>query len=169
VAAVRLGRWPGSRLARHGVVLRLAGLVAVPGGRPQIRDEHYPATHPGRRALPGDRTPKAGNPAEAAFLAIGDGAKAWLVEAAAAGASRVRSKMAEAVAFAKLHGAAAVDQALGKAALAGRFSEDDLAAILAHQQAGPVGASVRASETHSLQPGTASWAGFGATTGGEQQ
>jgi hypothetical protein len=137
-------------------------------GRPQIRDEHYPAGHAGRRALPGDRTPKAANPAEAAFLAIGDGAKTWLVEAAAAGATRVRSKMAEAVAFAKLHGAAAVDQALGTAALAGRFAEADLAAILAHQQGGSTGPPARASETHSLQPGTASWAGFGATTTGGQ-
>lgn len=137
-------------------------------GRPQIRDEHYPADHPGRRALPGERTPKAVNPAEAAFLAIGDGAKAWLVEAAAAGASRVRSKMAEAVAFAKLHGPAAVDQALGTAALAGRFAENDLATILTHQQAGPTGAPVRASETHSLQPGTAGWASFGATPADER-
>lgn len=136
-------------------------------GCPQIRDEHYPTTHPGR-ALPGDRTPKASNPAEEAFLAIGDGARAWLVEAAAAGASRVRSKMAEAVTFAKLHGSAAVDQALGTAALAGRFGEADLAAILAHQQAGPTGQTARASETHNLQPGTASWAGFGAAPAGER-
>ena len=136
-------------------------------GRPQIRDEHYPADHPGRRALPGDRTPKASNPAEAVFLQIGDGAKAWLVEAAAAGASRVRLKMAEAVAFAKLHGQAAVDQALGTAALAGRFADHDLAAILAHQHVGPAGPTTRASEIHSLQPGTSSWAGFGAK--GDQQ
>jgi hypothetical protein len=132
-------------------------------GRPQIRDEHYPAEHPGSRALPGDRTPKASNPVEEAFLAIGDGAKTWLVEAAAAGASRPRSNMAEAVIFAKLHGAAAVDQALGTAALAGRFGDADLASILAHQQAGPSGMASRASETHSLQPGTAGWAGFGAS------
>jgi hypothetical protein len=133
-------------------------------GRPRIRDEHYPADHPGRRTVPGERTPKASNPAEQAFLSIGDGARAWLVEAAATGTSRVRSKMAEAVAFAKLHGAAAVDQALGTAALAGRFAENDLVAILTHQQAGPVDAPNRASETHSLQPGTSSWANFGATT-----
>jgi hypothetical protein len=135
-------------------------------GRPQIRDEHYPAHHPGRRTVPGDRTPRAGNPAEAAFLAIGDGAKAWLVEAAAAGAARVRSKMAEAVAFAKLHGAATVDQALGTAAVAGRFADTDLAAILTHQQHAPAGsAPTRASEAHSLQRGTAGWAGFGAPAG----
>ena len=131
-------------------------------GRPQILDEHYPHDHPGRRALPGERTPKATNPAEGAFLAIGDGAKAWLVEAAASGASRVRSKMVEAVTFAKLHGPAVVDQALGTAALAGRFGEADLAAILTHQAAGSAGTLTRASEAHSLQPGTAGWAGFGA-------
>ena len=136
-------------------------------GRPQIRDEHYPADHPSRRTVPGDRTPKATNPAEQAFLGIGDGAQAWLVEAAAAGASRLRSKMAEAVTFAKLHGAVVVDQALGTAALAGRFADNDLAAILAHQHGGPAGTLTRASETHSLQPGTASWAGFGAPLTGQ--
>jgi hypothetical protein len=130
-------------------------------GRPSINDAHYPADHPGRRVVPGDRTPRATNPAEEAFLAIGDGAKAWLVEAAATGAGRVRSKMAEAVTFAKLHGNTAVDQALGTAALAGRFADRDLASILAHQQTGPTGPTTRASETHSLQPGTAGWAGFG--------
>ncbi|MCI0686911.1 MAG: IS21 family transposase [Sporichthyaceae bacterium] len=133
-------------------------------GRPQIRDEHYPPDHPSRRAVPGTRTPRAGNPAEAAFLAIGDGAASWLIEAAAAGTGRVRFKMAEAVALAKLHGIAAVDQALGTAALAGRFADTDLAAILAHQQAGPACAPVRVTERHSLQPGTASWAHFGAPT-----
>jgi hypothetical protein len=118
--------------------------------------------------LPGERTPKASNPAEGAFLAIGDGAKAWLIEAAAGGASRLRSKMAEAVTFAKLHGRVAVDQALGTAALAGRFGDNDLAAILAHQQGGPSQPGTRAGETHSLQPGTAGWAGFGAPLGGDQ-
>jgi transposase len=135
-------------------------------GRPQIRDEHYPSDHPTRTGTAGDRVPRASNAAEAAFLVIGDGAAAWLVEAAATGAVRVRSKMADAVALAKLHGAAAVDQALGTAALAGRFAEHDLAAILDHQltsSPGPASDPIRTSETHSLQPGTAGWAGFGTT------
>jgi transposase len=135
-------------------------------GRPQIRDEHYPADHPSQRPTPGERTPRATNATEAAFLAIGDGAKAWLVEAAATGTTRVRTKMADAVAFAKLHGTAVVDQALGTAALAGRFAEHDLAAILDHQQTGPATEVARASETHSLQPSTSGWANFG--TAGEQ-
>ena len=84
----------------------------------------------------------------------------------AAGAARVRSKMAEAVAFAKLHGAAVVDQALGTAAVAGRFADADLAAILTHQQRRPRGGPpTRAAEAHSLQPGTAGWAAFGTPTG----
>ena len=72
--------------------------------------------------------------------------------------------MAEAVAFAKLHGTAAVDQALGTAALAGRFADDDLGSILAHQHDEPTRRPVRPGEQHSLQPGTGSWAHFGATT-----
>ena len=62
---------------------------------------------------------------------------------------------------------AAVDQALGTAALAGRFGERDLAAIQTHQHGGPIeagGPATRVSETHSLQPGTAGWAGFGHPT-----
>ena len=103
-------------------------------GRPQHLRRALPIRSPRPPSRPGDRTPKATNPAEEAFLAIGDGAKAWLVEAAASGASRVRSKMAEAVTFAKLHAPAVLDQALGTAALAGRFADNDLAAILVHLQ-----------------------------------
>lgn len=131
-------------------------------GTPQIRDEHYPDTHPSRRTVPGDRTPRAGSASEEAFLAIGPGAGDWLTEAAAAGTSRMRSKMAEAVSLAKLHSMAAVDQALGAAALAGRFADDDLPAILAHQRSGPPAAPpARATEAHSLQTGTSAWALFG--------
>jgi transposase len=130
-------------------------------GRPQIRDEHYPCDHPSRQPTPGERTPRATNPAEATFLAIGDGAATWLVEAAAAGTSRMRTKMVDAVTLAKLHGTTVVDQALGVAALAGRFGEHDLTAILDHQQTGPATDPARASETHSLQPGTSAWASFG--------
>jgi transposase len=166
-------RWCGEELVvtviNDGGPVEIARHARGQRGRPQIRDEHYPSDHPGRRALPGDRTPRAANPAEAAFLAIGEGAAAWLVEAAATGASRVRSKMAEAVAFAKLHGPAAVDQALGTAALAGRFADADLAAILTHQQHGPSVPPTRVTEAHSLQPGTAGWAGFGATDPGSAQ
>jgi transposase len=130
---------------------------SVPG-RPAITDAHYPP----RASKDGDRTPRANTAEEAAFLALGPGAAAWLVEAAAAGTRGVRRKMAEAVALAKLHGTTRVDQALGTAAIAGRFSDNDVIRILAHQAGGGDGQPTRASETHSLQPGTAAWARFGA-------
>lgn len=108
-----------------------------------------------------DRRPRARNGQESAFLAIGDGAAQWLVEAAAAGANRIRTKMAEAIMLAKLHGAQAVDRALGTAAAAGRFADGDLQAILDHHRHGPVNEPRRAGERHSLQPGTGAWAAFG--------
>ena len=132
-------------------------------GQAVLADGHYP-----QRTRPaGERTPRAQTAAEQAFLAIGDGARSWLVEAAAAGATRVRGKLAEAVTLAKLHGPGAVDQALGTAALAGRFGDGDLLAILTHQLGGPRSQPARASEAHSLQPGTAVWAQLGTTTSGE--
>jgi len=126
-------------------------------GRPSIREEHYPPRPPG--AL--ERRPKAGTLEEQAFLAIGPGAAEWLTRAAAAGTVRLRRKVAEAVALAKLHGAGDVDEALAAAAAAGRFGEGDLAAILAHRGAQVIEFPARASEQTSLQRSTRSWEGFG--------
>jgi transposase len=126
-------------------------------GRPSIQDEHYPPKPPG--AL--ERVPRAQSAAEAAFLAIGPGASAWLTRAAAAGAGRVRRKMAEAVDLAKLHGADAVDDALRIAADAGRFDEGALAAILAHHQSQSAQViAFPAREASSLQRSTRAWEGF---------
>jgi hypothetical protein len=134
-------------------------------GRPQIRDEHYPP----RPSGPLDRQPHPRRAEEAAFLAIGEGAAQWLLEAAAAGAPKLRAKMAQATTLAKLHGATVVDQALGTAALAGRFDDGDLAAILDHQRHQPTtGQPRRAGETHSLQPGTAAWSQLGLELDAEQ-
>jgi hypothetical protein len=96
-------------------------------GHPQIRDEHYPP----RSTVPG-RPPTPASPEERAFLALGDGARQWLIEAAAAGTARMRVKMAEAVRLARLVGDQPVDRALGVAAIAGRFGDGDLAAIVDH-------------------------------------
>jgi hypothetical protein len=71
--------------------------------------------------------------------------------------------MAEAVALAKLHSGAEVDAALGTAAIAGRFAEGDLISILAYQHSRGAAPPTRASEDHSLQPGTSAWSRFGAT------
>lgn len=70
-------------------------------------------------------------------------------------------KMAEAVTLSALHGVAAVDRALGHAALTGRFGEGDLASIIAHEASGPAKAFRRADESQSLQSGTSVWEGFG--------
>jgi transposase len=137
-------------VARHG--------RAQPGS-PRIDDAHFPAAPAG--AL--DRQPKPKNTAEAEFLSLGVGARLWLTDAAAAGSTKMRVKMAAAVALAKLGDPVAVDWALGHAAVHGRFAEADLASIIAHragarQAAGPV---CTAGEDRSLTQGTGSWAALG--------
>jgi transposase len=134
-------------------------------GNPSINDEHYPP----RRDHDGGRTPRARSPEEAAFLALGPGAASWLVEAAGAGIRRIRPKMAEAVTLAKLHPPADVDRALGIAAIAGRFAENDLIAIVSHHLGRPDAEPTRTSEGHSLQPGTSAWSKFGLSTSVEPE
>jgi len=132
-------------------------------GSPRIDDRHYPG-HPGGNG-PRHPRPRPRTAAGEAFLGLGEGAARWLTEAAAAGTQRVRSKMARAVELAAVTGAAAVDQALGLAAIAGRFGDDDLAAILDHlSRSGPAGDLVTADEAHSAQPGTSGWAALGDAT-----
>jgi transposase len=123
-------------------------------GHPMICDEHYPPRPTG----PLGRQPKANNAAEEAFLAIGEGARLWLLEAASAGTSRIKVKMRQAVELARLHGHECVDWALGHAATSGRFDEGDVASILA---ANPPGGWRTAADVHSLQTGTRAWEGFG--------
>ena len=134
--------------------------LSVPGS-PRILDAHYPH-HPAGNG-PRQPRPRARTAAEEAFLGLGEGAARWLTEAAAAGTQRVRSKMARAVELAAVTGTTAVDKALGLAAIAGRFGDDDLAAILdLLSRSGPAGELVTADEAHSAQPGTSSWAALGA-------
>jgi hypothetical protein len=142
-----------AEVARH--------LVTTPGS-PRVDDGHYPPAPPG--AL--DRTPRPRTAAEARFPGIGDGAGLWLAEAAAAGAGRVRAKMAGAVQLAALHGAAVTDRALGQAAAAGRFADGDLASILAHQASAAEGEPLAAGEQSSLAQGTAGWARHHGTEAG---
>ena len=145
-----------------------AGLVEVARhalstpGRPRIELSHYPGHPQDPCGAPRPPAPKPATPAETAFLALGPGAEAWLIEAAAAGAVRLRAKMAAAVELAALTSRDEVDAALGIAATAGRFAEEDLLAIVRHRAAGSSSAElIVADETHSAQPGTAVWEGFG--------
>jgi transposase len=122
-------------------------------GSPSIDDAHFPDS---REKVPGEYAIKARNAAEAEFLGIGAGAQAWLLEAAAAGTTRMNVKMAEAVALAKMNGVIEVDLALGEAATYGRFATGDLASIL---EATTCRTPLRqADEATSLAQGTSAWA-----------
>ena len=153
IVLVHVGPTGPLEVARHA--------RATPGS-PKINDDHFPHAPVG--AL--DRKPLARNAAEVEFLAIGDGARLWLSEAAAAGTTKIRVKMAQAVTLAKLFDTKDVDWALGHAAVHARFAEADLASILDHHQhasSGTRNAAVsRAGEDGSLTQGTASWAALGA-------
>jgi transposase len=129
-------------------------------GQPRLDDAHY-LDHPAGRGSRGAR-PRPADPGEIAFLALGAGAEAWLIEAAAAGASRVRTKMARAVELAALVGRERVEVALAQAAAAGRFAEGDLPSILDYLAGRVPGeAPIASDEAFSVQPGTAAWKGFG--------
>ena len=132
--------------------------LSVPG-RPQIADEHYPDHPRGRGTVQPRVRPQRED--ERVFLAIGEGAERWLRAAAASGAARVRAKMAQATELALLFGSQQVDEALSRAAAAGRFGEEDLVSILSHSQQNQPLLVVRADESYSAQPGTGAWAEFG--------
>jgi hypothetical protein len=132
--------------------------LSVPG-RPRILDEHYP-DHPNGRATMQPRL-RPQREDERTFLAIGEGAERWLREAAANGAARVRAKMAQATELAVLFGSEQVNEALSRAAGAGRFGEDDLVSILTYARTSQALQVVRADESFSAQPGTSAWAEFG--------
>jgi len=146
--------------------MEVARHQATSPGSPALDDAHFPPAPAGPTA----RTPRPRSASEAEFCQLGDGARLWLVEAAAAGTSRMRVKMAEAVTLAGLHGQQALDRALGAAATAGRFADGDLAAILIHQAAASPAGTSRASEGHTLAQGTGGWTALGTSTstaGGE--
>lgn len=147
VIVVHVGIDGPVEVARHG--------RARPGS-PAIDDAHFP-NH--QEKVPGQYTITARSAAEAEFLGIGVGAHAWLLEAAAAGTTRMTMKMAEAVAWAKISGTARVDEALEQAATYGRFATGDLASLLG--AAIVRGATHRADEKTSLAQGTAGWAAVG--------
>ena len=71
--------------------------------------------------------------------------------------------MARAVELAAVVGAARVDQALGLAAITGRFADGGTCPPSSTTWPRPerAGEAVTADEAHSAQPGTASWAALG--------
>lgn len=128
-------------------------------GNPRIVDEHYPA----RTSDPLNPRPRPQTARERAFLAIGDGAQQWLIEAAASGTQRIRTKMTEATELAGLVGSDVVDRALGLAAASGRFATGDLESIVDHlatRQTSFDDVAVADPDTN-LSSGTRAWEGFG--------
>ena len=85
----------------------------------------------------------------------------WLVEADAAGTTKIGVKMADAVARAKLLDPGQVDWALGHAAVHARVAEADLGSILDHHARTRRGPTHQGDETRSLTQGTAGWAALG--------
>ena len=155
---------PGWAAGRAGLTEVARHRLSTPGN-PRIDLAHYPDHPQDPTGAPRPPRLRARSAAEKDFLALGAGAHTWLIEASAAGTTRIRAKMAAAVELAALIGNGPVDAALGIAAAAGRFGEGDLTAICDHQATGATAAGlVAADETHSAQPGTAAWATFGATT-----
>jgi hypothetical protein len=145
-----------THLGAHGPVEVARHQLTTPGN-PRVNPDHFPPAP----ETPLNRTLIGAGQAETEFLAMGAGAALWLTEAGANGVRRVRAKMADAVALAKLSGFDAVDWALGHAAVHGRFADGDLASIVAHRAGAGAGETQHAGEDHSLQPGTSVWEGFG--------
>ncbi len=71
------------------------------------------------------------------FLALGPGAKQWLIEAAANGVTRMRVKTAAAVEHAALIRADEADAVLGLAAAARRFADDAVMSIIRNRPPAP--------------------------------
>lgn len=128
-------------------------------GNPRISDEHYPV----RTTDPLNPHPRPQTAQERTFLAIGDGAQQWLIEAASSGTQRVRSKMIEATELAALVGKDVVDRALGLAAASGRFATGDLSSIVDHiaTRQPTLDDVAVANPDANLSTGTRAWEGFG--------
>ncbi len=128
-------------------------------GNPRIEAAHYPE----RTTDPLNPRPRPQTEDERAFIAIGEGAHQWLVEAAATGAQRIRTKMARAVELAALVDGDTVHRALGLAAASARFDFGDLESIVDHLARQPGGSNqqVLPDLEKNLSHGTRSWEGFG--------
>ena len=126
-------------------------------GETVIDPRHYPPQPPG----PIERQPRAKTELERAFLALGEGAKAWLIAAAGNGVAGIHARMQEALDLRAFHDSVALDAALGLAAESERFASEDLTSILTHQVSAAPGAHRSTHDEPSLQASTSAWNGFG--------
>ena len=101
-------------------------------GEVALCDDHYggPANRPARAVRPRDRV-------EAAFVALGPVAEAFLRLAAAAGTPRLAGELAEIVALEAAWGRPALERALGRATRFRRFRAADVRSILAAGHGAP--------------------------------
>ena len=156
---------------RHGddIVIVHAGAGRPGRGRPPPGHQPGQPQRP-RRPLPAAPAgpagagPRARTAAEAEFLAIGDGAGLWLAEAAAAGASRVRAKMAEAVQLARLHRPPTWTGRWGRPPRPAGSATATWPRSWPTRPPPRPATATRASEDHTLAQGTGRWAALG---GGE--
>jgi transposase len=152
LVCVHVGKHGAREVARHR--------LTTPG-KPQINPDHYPE----RQTDPLNPKPQPASAQEKAFLKIGPGAESWLIEAAASGAQRVKTKMSRAVELKALVGSELVDRALGRAAAAGRFADFDLESIIEHlrveDRASDAVVRALAEDQQSLKRSTSAWKGLG--------
>jgi hypothetical protein len=140
-----------------------AGLVEVARhalstpGRPRIELAHYPGHPQDPSGAPRPPTPRPTSAAETAFLALGPGAEAWLVEAAAAGAVRVRSSWPRS-SWPRWPGAR---RSTPRSASRPRPGGSPITTCSRSCATAPPAQLVVADEAYSAQPGTAAWEGFG--------
>jgi transposase len=125
-------------------------------GETVIDPSHYPPTPPG----PIERQPRAQTELERAFLALGQGARDWLIKAAGNGVAGIHARMQAALDLRAFHDASALDAALRLAAASERFASEDLTSILAYQAAAAPGAHRSSFDEPSLQASTSVWNGF---------
>jgi hypothetical protein len=106
----------GSTMAEHGLVAP---------GETSIKDEHYG----GPRPLP-RRAPRPRSATERAVLELGPAAEAFIIKAAASGASTLGSELPELLRLEAAFGRPAVVGALERAVAFGRFKVGDVRSIL---------------------------------------
>ena len=124
----------------------------------QPGDQRRPLSRTTGTRSPATTRPRPARAAEAEFLAIGAGAAVWLKEAAAAGTARMNVKMADAVALAKIAGAAEVDRALGTPRCTAASPPGPRLDPATPQARAPT--TRAAGEDTSLTQGTSGWAGL---------
>jgi hypothetical protein len=105
---VSTASWSSSPTWTDGAAREVARHRRGRAGETVIDERHYPPPPPGSI----ERRPRANTDLERAFLALGDGAKDWLIAAAAAGMSGIHARMQGALDLRAFHDAAAVDAAL---------------------------------------------------------